>query len=259
MANEQQPAPVAPPPASELDKVSVREVREFLQKYGPTVLIGAALAVAVAVGFGIRQNHQQDQLEKAARMLSGQPIPEEKLGPGLTPQRLQLVADRYPNTPSAPLALLALAAQFFSTGQYEPARASYQKFEERYPQHPFAPAAELGRLHCAEASTMTDIALAGYEKFIPAHPGHYLTPLAIFGKARCLEARGALDAARITYEDFLVKNSESPWEGHVRSALQNLDMKKRAQAKGVSVAQPIPAIPALTTMPAPSTPAVPHK
>jgi len=259
MANEQQPTPATPPPSGELDKVMVREVREFLQKYGPTVLIGVAAAIAIFVGFGIWQNHKQDQLEKAARMLSGQPIPEEKLGPGLTIQRLQLVTDRYPKTPSAPLALLELAAQFFSTGQYEPARASYQKFEERYPQHPFAPAAEMGRLYCAEAMGMTDMALAGFENFIPAHPGHYLSPLAIFGKARCLEARGAFDAARIAYEDFLAKNPETPWEGHVRSALQNLDMKKRALTKGLTFVQPAQAIPVHTAMPVPGAPSASHK
>lgn len=259
MANEQQPAPTTPPPANELDKVSVREVREFFQKYGPTILIGTALALAVAVGFGIWQNRKQDQLEKAARLFSGQAMPEEKLGPGMTVQRLQMAADRYPNTPSAPLALLAMAAQLYSTGQYEPARASYQKFEERYPQHPFVTAAELGRLCCAEAMGATDIALAGYEKFIPAHPGHYLTPLAIFGKARCLEARGAFDNARIAYEDFLAKNPESPWEGQVRSALQNLDMKKRALAKNMPAMQPAPALPAPVAAPAPVAPVAPRK
>lgn len=251
MANEQPPAPTPPPSTSELDKVSVREVREFLQKYGPTILIGAALAVAVAVGLGIWQNHKQGQVEKAARLFSGQPMPEEKLGPGMTVQRLQMAADRYPDAPSAPLALLALAAQLYSTGQYEPARAAYQKFAERYPQHPFIAAAALGRLCCAEAAGATDIALAGYEKFIPAYPGHYLTPLAVFGKARCLEMRGALDNARITYEDYLAKNPDSPWEGQVRSALQNLDMKKRALTKNT------PPAPPTTPPPAPVAPSAP--
>ena len=231
----------------------MREVREFFQKYGPTILIGTAVAVAVAVGFGIWQNRKQDQTEKAARLFSGQPMPEEKLGPGMTVQRLQMAAERYPDTPSAPLALLAMGAQLFSTGQHEPARAAYQKFEERYPQHPFVAAAELGRLCCAEAMGATDVALAGYEKFIPAHPGHYLTPLASFGKARCLEARGAFDNARITYEDYLAKHPESPWEGHVRSALQNLDMKKRALAKNMPTMQPVPA------PPAPVVPSAPRK
>ena len=257
MANEQQPTPATPPPARELDKFMVREVREFLQKYGPTIVIATVLAVAVALGGGIWQSHKQDQLIKAARLLSGQPMPEEKMGPGLSPQRLQLVVDRYPNTPSAPLALLALAAQFYGTGQYEPARASYQRFMDRYPQHIFAPAAELGRLYCIEAIGMADQALAGYEKFLAANAGYYLTPQAIFGKARCLEARGAFDAARIAYEDFIAKNPESPWEGQVRTALQNLDMKKRAMVQNLPALTPAPALPPALT--APSVPTTPKK
>ena len=258
MANEQQPAPASPPPAHELDRFMVREVREFIQKYASTILIGAGLAVAVALIFGAMQNRKQSQIEKAARLFSGQPVPEEKLGPGLTIQRLQSVVDRYPNTPSAPLALLSLAAQYFGSAQYDLARASYAKFEERYPQHPFLPAAELGRLHCAEAAMMTDLALAGYEKFILAHPDHYLVPAAIFGKARCLETRGLFDAARVAYEDFLAKNPTSPWEAEARTALQYLDMKKRAAAKGLPVANQAPTVPAIVVTPAPTPAAAPR-
>ena len=258
MANEQQPAPASPLPTGEMDKFMVREVREFIQKYGPTILIGAGLAVAASLGFGAWQNHKAGQVERAARLLSGQPIPEEKLGPGLTAQRLQSVVERYPNTPSAPLALLALAAQNFGAAQYDLARANYTKFEEHYALHPFAPAAELGRLQCAEAGMMTDAALAGYEKFILAHPGHYLVPMAIFGKARCLETRGAFDNARITYEDFIAQNPNSPWEGEARTALQYLDMKKRSIAKGLPAVNQALLVPAGVVPPAPTSAVAPR-
>lgn len=265
MANENENSPETPetpetpavqePQAShEIAKIVGPEAWALIQKYGPTVLVSAGLAIAVALGFGAWQNHRQGQLERAERLLSGQPMPEEKLGPGVTVQRLQMVVDRYPQTPSAPLALLALAAQFFSQGQFEPARAAYLKFEQLYPQHVFAPAAELGRVHCAEAAYMTDIALAGYEKFIAAHPDYYLTPQAVFGKARCLEMRGALDNARIAYEDFLAKNPQSPWESQVKNALQLLDMKKRAFAKGQAVSGQAPSVPAVVVTP-PAPPA----
>ena len=263
MANENNTSPETPetPEAPEtqttheLDKLVGREAREFLQKYGTTILVSAGLAIAVALGFGAWQNHKQSQLERAERLLSGQPMPEEKLGGGITVQRLQMIVDRYPQTPSAPLALLALAAQFYGQGQYEPARTAYLKFEQLYPQHFFAPAAELGRAQCAEASYMTDAALAGYEKFVAAHAGYYLVPQAIFGKARCLEMRGALDNARITYEDFLAKNPQSPWESQVKNALQLLDMKKRALAKGQAVTGQAPTIPAVMMAPAAPKPA----
>jgi tetratricopeptide (TPR) repeat protein len=239
----------------ELAKIVGPEAWAFLQKYGSTILVSAGLAVAVALGMGAWQNHKQGQVERAERLLSGQPMPEEKLGAGITVQRLQMIVDRYPKTPSAPLALLALAAQFYSQGQYEPARTAYLKLEQLYPQHFFAPAAELGRAQCAEAAYMTDAALAGYEKFITAHAGFYLTPQAVFGKARCLEMRGALDNARITYEDFLAKNPQSPWESQVKNALQVLDMKKRALAKGQAVTGQAPSVPAVIM--APTAPVVP--
>lgn len=263
MANEINNSPEKPetpevpetPTTHELDKVVGREAREFMQKYGPTILVSAGLAVAVALGLGAWQNHKQGQIERAERLLSGQPIPEEKLGAGITIQRLQTIVDRYPQTPSAPLALLALASQLYSQGQYEPARNAYLKFEKLYPQHAFVSAAELGRAQCAEASYMTDIALASYEKFIAVHANYYLTPQAVFGKARCLEMRGALDNARITYEDFLAKNPQSPWEQQVKNALQLLDMKKRALAKGQIVSGQVPAIPAVVVTPPAPKPA----
>ena len=269
MANETKTNPETPeksesqetPTTHEIAKIVGPEAWDFLQKYGTTILVSAGLAVAVALGLGAWQNHKQSQVERAERLLSGQPMPEEKLGPCITIQRLQMIVERYPKTPSAPLALLALAAQFYSQGQYEPARTSYLKFEQLYPQHFFAPAAELGRAQCAEAAMMTDIALASYEKFITAHAGFYLTPQAVFGKARCLELRGALDNARITYEDFLAKNPQSPWEGQVKNALQVLDMKKRALAKGQAVTGQAPGVPAviMTPTPAPAPKPAPAK
>ena len=249
--------PEAPetPAKLELEKIVGPEVSEFLGKYLPTILVSVGLAIAVTLGFGAWQNHKQSQLERAARLLSGQPMPEEHFGPGITMPRLQMVVDRYPNTPAAPLALLALAAQFYAGGQYEPARTAYLKFEQLYPQHMFAPAAELGRAQCAEAAFMVDAALASYEKFIVTHPDYYLTPQAIFGKARCLEARGMLDNSRIVYEDFLAKHPQSPWEAQVKSTLQVLDMKKRALAKGQPVSGQAPTVPAVVV--APAAPAAP--
>ena len=242
-------APSAPL-RSEIEKIVGPEASEFLQKYLPTIVVSAGLAIAVALGFGAWQNHKQGQMERAERLLSGQPMPEEHFGPGLTLPRLQMVVDRYPSTPAAPLALLALASQFYASGQYEPARTAYLKFEQLYPQHVFAPAAELGRAQCAEAAFMVDVALASYEKFIATYPDYYLTPQAIFGKARCLEARGLFDHARILYEDYLTKHPQSPWEGQVKSTLQILDMKKRALAKGQPVAGQAPTMPAVMMAPA---------
>jgi len=72
-----------------------------------------------------------------------------------------------------------------------------------------------------------------------------------------LEARGAFDAARVAYEDFIVKSPESPWEGQVRTALQNLDMKKRAATPQPPVLASPPALPAALT--APSVPTSPKK
>lgn len=235
---------------AEIAKLIGPEASDFLQKYLPTILVSVGLAIAIALGMGAWQSHKQGQTERADRLLSGQPMPEEHLGAGLTTARLQMIVDRYPKTAAAPLALLALASQFYANGQYEPARNAYLKLEQNYPQHVFAPAAELGRAQCAEAAFMVDAALASYEKFITAHPDYYLTPQAIFGKARCLEMRGAFDNARITYEDFLAKHPQSPWEGHVRSALQILEMKKRAQAKGQLMPAPAPSAPAAVTPPA---------
>ena len=244
-------APASVPLTTEISKIIGPEASDFLRKYLPTILVSVGLAIAIALGFGAWQNHKQGQIERSERLLSGQPMPEEHLSAGLTTARLQMIVDRYPNTPAAPLALLALASQFYASGQYEPARNAYLRLEKEYPQHVFTPAAELGRAQCAEAAFMVDAALASYEKFIAAHPDYYLTPQAIFGKARCLEARGLFDNARIVYEDFLAKQPQSPWEGQVRSALQILEMKKRAQAKGQVVPAPVPAAPAAVAPPAP--------
>ena len=243
MADFNKPAPQHKP--SEVEKTEVVEVRDFLIAYGPSLLIGVGVAVVLALSIGFYQNHRRQQAEQAARLFAGLSLPEENVEAGLGPQKLQMVVDRFPNTPSAPLALLSLAAEQYQAGQYDAAQRSYAQFEQKYARHPFRPAAEFGRVQCQEAAGQTDAALAGFIRFASIQTNHYLTPLAIFGRARCLEQKGDLTAARIVYEDYIARSPASPWLGQARSALQDLERQKRARDRGLPPPAPVsPAAPA---------------
>ncbi|MCX6996201.1 MAG: tetratricopeptide repeat protein [Kiritimatiellaeota bacterium] len=242
----------------EVEKIEVTEVREFLVAYGPSLLIGVGVAVVLALGVGFYQNHRRQQAQQAARLLAGLSLPEENVEAGLGPQKLQMIVDRFPNTPSAPLALLGLAAEQYRSGQYDVAQRSYARFEQHYARHPFRLAADFGRLQCQEAAGQTDAALAGFIRFASVQTNHYLTPLALFGQARCLEQKKQFEAARVVYEDYLAGNPDSPWLGQARSALQHLEQSKRAHARGLpppgAAARPPPVSPAALS-PVPPPPA----
>jgi len=232
------------------DKGEVVEIRELLVTYGPKLLVAAGAAVVLALGLVMYQNHRQQQAEQAARLYAGLAVPEEKIEAGRDLKKLQMILDRFPNTSSAPLALLSIAAEQYNAGRYDVAQKSYTQFVQRYAQHPLRPAAEFGRVQSQEAAGQTDLALAGFLQFAAAHTNHYLVPLALFGQARCLEQKKQFADARVVYEDFIARNPHSPWLGQARSALQVLEQRKRAHDRGLPPPASVPR-PALVSPAAP--------
>jgi len=199
----------------------LEQVHSFLKDYGQTIIIAVGVAIAVVLGIGAYRNYKKSTDMRASQMLMGAQSPEQ----------LQQIVNQYPSTPSAPLALLALGARYFDSGQYDLARFAYAQFEQKHPEHPMIKMAALGQAQCFEAEGQIDQALDGFTAFAAANPGHFLEPLAVFGKARCLMELGRYDDARVAYEDFIAANPESGWMPLAESALLFVDKESRAQAK----------------------------
>lgn len=210
---QQAPTATAATPPQELARL-----KELWREYGQSVLLGVGLAVAFLVGFAVYRTYRQNSILKAAQALA-------RAG---SVEQLQQVVSQYPSTPSAPLAMLTMAARQFDQGQYEMAQYTYAQFLERYPDHLMKEAAELGRAQCLEAMGDGSRALEAFEAFIASRPLHFLVPLARLGRGRVLVQEGRLEEARTAYEEFLVQHPDSGWAPVAENALDYVKRRIRA-------------------------------
>lgn len=223
-------------------QTEIQKLLELFKGRGQSVLIGLGLAVAVFLGFGAYRNYTHSLALRASQLLMG----------ARNTEQLQQVISRYSSTPSAPVAMLALASQYFEVGQYDLAQFTYAQFEQKYPKHPMARAAELGKAQCLEAGGQVGQARDAFESFAKADPDHFLTPLALLGKARCLTQLGLFAEAKVTYEDFIAANPESGWTPLAETGLLFVDKEIRAKGKTPETKPPAPTVPAAPSASSPA-------
>ena len=199
--------------------VIIRDATNFIKSNGIFMaVIGGVAAIIVLIAI-VYFNQQRMGSQRASQMLVL----------AHTPKQLKEILIQYPSSSSAPIALLAIASQAFSSGSYDQAYTLYAQFREKYPDHSMALAAELGTIMCQEARGAIDQAFAGFSSFAVMHPDHFLVPQAIFGKARCLQTLKRYPDARLVYENFIVANPDSSWIDQAELALNYIDMESRAQ------------------------------
>jgi len=197
----------------------VEEFRKLMQTYGMPILTGILVAAGGFLVMKAFQARRQGSIERAAQALAV----------AASPQAYQDVTAQYPNTPSAPIAQLGLAAEYYANAQYDEALAEYNAFEVRYPAHPMRIAVGACKAQCMEAVGQLDEALAAFAAFVEAHPDHYMATVALRGKARCLEQLGRYDEARTTYEDLIAADPDSEWAALSEKLLEDVQKTIRAE------------------------------
>ena len=196
----------------ELEQHEVKQVLEFLKRYGKLILAGVIAATVAVVATRGLAARKAVQIAEAEQMLME----------ARTTQQLEDLVDGYKSTPTAPVALLDLAKRLFNEGQFAAAREQYDRFVNDYKRNELMPIAEFGLAHCTEADGNVEAAIAEFTAFLADHPGHYLEAPAILALARCQEQAGRTDDARITLEDFLAERSGTQWAGAAEASLQQL-------------------------------------
>ncbi len=197
----------------ELDQHEVKEVLQFLKRYGKLIGAGvAAAAVVVLVSSAIGALRARRTADAEQRLMSAQ-----------TPQQLEAVVDEYSSTPTAPIALLELAKQHYNAGRTGDAEEAYNRFLDEYKAHSLRATAELGLIFCTEAEGDAQAAAEAYRRFADTHTASHLYAPARLGAARCLAQAGQNDQARIALEDFLAETPGSAWAERAEAMLQRLD------------------------------------
>ena len=199
----------------------VQEVMELVREYAVPAAIGLGLVLVVFLGFTAWRGYKRGLSERAATgLLTARSV-----------QDLENVVTQFPDTPSAPAALLTLAAEQLHSGQYLNAQNAYGRFEMQFPDHPLRPVARIGTAYCMEGDGRIAEADAAFRAFAAEYPDHYLAAVAVIGQARCQEQLNNLEGAREIYDDFIAANPESPWIQQAKTALLYLEKNMRLAQK----------------------------
>jgi len=203
--------------------------QDLVRTYARPLLLGAAVAAVIVAGSSYFRGQKRQADEDAGRML----------GSG-RPEQLEALVAQHAKTPSAPVALLALARLDFHNGKYDAAEKRYADFVAKHPEHAFREAAEINRAQCIEALGRVEDALKAYDAVVARKSGTLVDSGARLGRARCLEQLGKYEDARAAYEEILAADPEGPWSGAAEAALKTIDQKKRAAKVAVNVGLPAP-------------------
>ncbi len=201
-----------------VQETELDHVKDMLRQYGPSIAAGLILAGVIFLALTFHRHRQA-----SARMEASQLFMQAQ-----TAEQLQTVVDEYPDTATAPMALLALASARFHDGAVDLAEMHYREFLERYSDHEMRPSAELGLAYVDEARGAFAEALEGFRSFRDIHGDHYLSGPARLGEARVLAQLNRYEEARALY-DAILDDPENPWRAQARSDLMYMEKDLRAR------------------------------
>ncbi len=190
-------------------------LKQTVQRYAVPAAIGIGMALAVLIVFNYLTDKKSTAESDASSMLSAASGPPD----------LEAIVSDYPDTSTAPLALLHLASINFKNANFPVASEKYSDFLSAYPEHVFAGAAELGRVHCLESLGKLEDALESYRTFAAANENHYLMAQAVMGEGRTLEQLGRFEDATSVYEAYISAHPDVPGVDQIEAMLEKAELK----------------------------------
>jgi TolA-binding protein len=206
------------------------------------VLRGVSILAVVVLGIWFYVwNTGQKEISASEALTSLRPASTSSGAPGVIPADAYLkVAEQYPKTEAAALALLQAAAAFFTEGKYAEAKTQFDRFLREYPQNPLRGQALLGVAASLGAQGKASEAAAAYDDLIKRHPTEPVVPRAKFALARLYEAQRKTDDAVKLYEELL--RTESSSSVGAEAEIRLLDLRQST---------PVPTAPAPAVVPVP--------
>ena len=208
------------------------------------VLRGVSILAVVVLGIWFYVwNAGEKEISASEALTSLRPTSTSSGAPGAIAADAYLkVAERYPKTDAAALALLQAAAAFFTEGKYAEAKTQFDRFLREYPQNPLRGQALLGIAASLGAQGKAAEATAAYDDLIKRHPTEPVVPRAKFALARLYEAQRRTDDAMKLYEELLRTESNSSVGAEAEIRLQDLRRSVPVLAVQAPAIVPVPVL-----------------
>jgi len=209
----------------------------------PVIRAVAILAVAVLAIWFYVWSAGEKEISASEALTSLRPAATSSGAPGVIPADAYLkVAERYPKTDAAALALLQAAAAFFTEGNYAEAKTQFDRFLREHPQNPLRAQALLGTAASLGAQGKVSEATAAYDDLIKRHPTEPVVPRAKFALARLYEAQRRPDDAMKLYEELLRTEPNSSLGAEAEIRLQDLRRSVPVRAVQAPAIVPVPVL-----------------
>ena len=186
------------------ESLSLLKVRDWYEANKKIVNYGGPAIVIIGLAIWFVLYLQSAKEVKAGEALTSVSMTNGPSSGVLSPDAANAflkVAAEYPNSAVAARALLLAAGNLFDAGQYDQAKAQFQRFVREHHDSPFISQALLGVASCFDAQGQATDAVAAYKDLIDHHPGDPVLPQAKFALARLYVAQDKPELAKNLYED----------------------------------------------------------
>lgn len=202
-----------PTPYSDEPRILDESGDAFFEQHKTTMIAGGAILIAGLIGV-LWFWHSQESRNLAAL---------ELLAQAETAEAWRAVAENYPGTPAAAMALIKLANRSQQEGAFQTAAEIYGQFLSAYPKHPIAPAADFARARSLQAAGQTEEAIAQFEVILKARPQHPFFGGASVGLAEIYLAAGETAKARDVLNAFFAQDLRSSYTGAARNLMTQIE------------------------------------
>ena len=183
---------------------SLLKLWAWLETNKKQAIWGAGIVVVLGLVIWFLVWHHGEKEVKAGEALSEVFVKQALAGGAIGPETAQgylKVAATYPGFDAGAEAMLLAAGSLFIGGNYDAARAEFERFVREYHGSPLRSQALLGIAACLDAQHKASEAMTAYNSLISQHPNDPVTPQAKFALARLYEAQNKPELARNLFED----------------------------------------------------------
>ncbi|GAB4251211.1 MAG: hypothetical protein OHK005_18320 [Candidatus Methylacidiphilales bacterium] len=202
-----------PTPYSDEPRILDDSGEAFFEQHKLTLGVGAAVILVGLIGSLWFWQAQESRNLAALELFSK----------AETAEAWREVADTYPGTPAAGMALLKLANQAQQEGAFDLAASTYARFLTAYPDHPIAPAAEFAQGRSLQSAGKTEEAIAIYNKILDAQKPHPFFGGASVSLAEIYLAKSQTSEAKQVLERFFAQDARSSYAGTARNLMAQIE------------------------------------
>jgi len=222
----------------------------YLKNRKQVIWVSTGVAAIVLVGSFTAWKRGEAEAT-ASEAVSNVSLPMAAGGPSMgaaTADAYLRVAAQYPDSRAAARAILLAAGTYYSEGQYEQARLTFEKFTRAHRDSPLMGEALLGIAACYDALGRTNEAGNAYKDLVDRHPNENVTPQARFALARLYESQNMIEQSRALYEDVTKSDPSGSLGSEAGMRLEELKIKYPPPAPPVTPTPETPAAPPPTLL-----------